>query len=111
MKKRLTYLAILFLFAVASAFIVLKYQRDTGKKESELFEIIPRKGNSFQSPEWTLSKKISTGLIQKIKSDPSDVKSRVALAAIYLQEARSSGNFNYYDRAALNCVNAVLKKD
>ena len=111
MKKRYTYFAILFLFAVASGFIILKYQRDTDKKESELFEIIPRKGNSAQSSEWTLSKKISVRLIQKIENDPSDIKSRIALAAIYLQEARSSGNFGYYDRAALNCVNAVLKKD
>jgi len=111
MKKRLTYLVILFFFTAASGFIILKYQRDRGKKESELFEIIPRKGNSAQSPEWILSKKMSVGLIQKIKNDPSDSKSHVALAAIYLQEARSSGNFNYYDRAALNCVNAVLKKD
>ena len=111
MKKRLTYPIILFLFAVASGFIILKYQKDRSKKESELFEIIPRKGNSAQSSEWTLSKKISVRLIQKIENDPSDIKSRIALAAIYLQEARSSGNFGYYDRAALNCVNAVLKKD
>jgi tetratricopeptide (TPR) repeat protein len=111
MKRRLSYLVILFLFAVASGFIILKYQRDSSKKESELFEIIPRKGNSIQSSEWTLSKKMSARLIQKIKNDPLDIKSRIALAAIYLQEARSSGNFGYYDRAALNCVNAVLKKD
>ena len=111
MKKRYTYLAILFLFAIASGFIILKYQRDRDRKESELFEIIPRKGNSVQSSEWVQSKKISAKLIRKIKSDPSDIKSRIALAAIYLQEARSSGNFSYYDRAALNCVNTVLKKD
>ena len=111
MKKRFTYLAILVLFAVLSGFVILKYERDKNKKESELYEIIPRKGNSIQSPEWTLSKKISVQLIQKIINDPSDVKSRIALVAIYLKEARSSGNFSYYDKAALNCVNAVLKKD
>jgi tetratricopeptide (TPR) repeat protein len=111
MKKRYTYLAILFVFAIASGFIILKYQRDHNKKESELFEIIPRKGNSIQSSEWTLSKKVSTQLMQKIKNDPSDIKSPIALAAIYLQEARCSGNFGYYDKAALNCVNTVLKKD
>jgi len=111
MKKRFTYPIILFLFAVASGFIILKYQKDRSKKESELFEIIPRKGNSAQSSEWTLSKKVSVRLIQKIENDPSDIKSRIALAAIYLQEARSSGNFAYYDRAALSCVNTVLKKE
>jgi tetratricopeptide (TPR) repeat protein len=111
MKKRYTYVIILSLFVATSGFIILKYQRDKNKKEVVLFEIIPRKGNSMQSSEWISSKKISARLIQKIKNDPSDIKSRIALAAIYLQEARSSGNFAYYDRAALNCVNTVLKKD
>jgi len=111
MKKRFLYFSILFLFAIASGFIILKYKKDKTRKESEFFEIIPRKGNSIQSPEWALSKKMSLGFIQKIKDNPSDSKSLIGLAAIYLQEARSSGNFAYYDKAALNCVNAVLKKD
>jgi tetratricopeptide (TPR) repeat protein len=111
MKKRSLYLSILFLFAIACGFIILKYKKDKSRQESELFEIIPRKGNSMQSPEWALSKKMSAGLIQKIKENPSDIKSLVGLAAIYLQEARSSGNFAYYDKAALNCVHAILKKD
>jgi tetratricopeptide (TPR) repeat protein len=111
MKKRILYFAILLLFAVASGFIILKYQKDKSRKESELYEVIPRKGNSILSPEWVLSKKMSVGLIQKIKNNPSDIKSLAGLAAIYLQEARSSGNFSYYDKAAMNCVNAILRKD
>jgi len=111
MKKRHTYFIVLSLFVATSGFIILKYQRDKNKKGSELFEIIPRKGNTIQSSEWTSLKKVSERLIQKIKRDPSDSKSRIALAEIYLQEARSSGNFSYYDGAALNCVNTILKKD
>ncbi len=111
MKKKYTYVAVLSSFVVISAFIILKYQRDKDKSDSQLYEVVPRKGNSVQSAEWTLSKKASSQLIQKIRNDPADIKSRIALAAIYLQEARSSGNFSYYDKAALSCVNAVLKKD
>jgi tetratricopeptide (TPR) repeat protein len=54
---------------------------------------------------------MSSGFIQKIKENPSDIKSLNGLTTIYLQEARASGNYSYYDKAALNCVNAVLKKD
>ena len=111
MKKRPLYLVVVILFASASAFIVLKYQHDKRKQASVLYEIIPRKGNPNQSSEWVLTKKVSTTLIQKIKRNPSDIKSLVALSAIYLQEARSSGNFSYYDKAALNCINKVLEKD
>jgi tetratricopeptide (TPR) repeat protein len=35
----------------------------------------------------------------------------MTLTGIYLQEARISGNFNYYNTAALKCIAATLKKD
>jgi tetratricopeptide (TPR) repeat protein len=111
MKRRFIYIIALFLFAITSGFIILKYKNDKNRKESELYEIISRKGNSMQSSEWTISKKRSSALIQKIKENPSDIKSLNGLTAIYLQEARASGNYSYYDKAALNCVNAVLRKD
>jgi tetratricopeptide (TPR) repeat protein len=111
MKKRFIYFIALFLFAITSGFIILKYKSDKNKNESELFSIIPRKGNSINSGEWILSNKIFTGLLQKIKKNPSDIKSLNGLTAIYLQEARASGNYSYYDKAALNCVNVVLKND
>lgn len=111
MKKQKLYFAILFLFAAVSVLIILKYKNEQRRAEAKLYEIIPRKGNSVQSPEWVLSKKASVELIKKIKQHPADIKSLAKLAALYLQEARVSGNFSYYDRAAMNCVNAILKRD
>ena len=111
MRKKSIYIVILLFFAIASGLIILKYKSDKTRKESALYEIIPRKGNASQSSEWALSKKISSGLIKKIKRNPSDLKSLDALIAIYLQEARTSGNFSYYDKAAMNCINTVLKID
>jgi hypothetical protein len=37
--------------------------------------------------------------------------SKLKLSALYLQEARISGNYTYYDMAAMKLVNDVLKKD
>jgi len=111
MKKRFIYIIALFLFGITSGFIILKYKTDKSKKESELYDIIPRRGNSTPAAEWVLSKKISLGLFKKIKENPSDIKSLNGLTAIYLQEARASGNYSYYDNAALNCVHAVLTKE
>jgi len=111
MNKKFIYLIAVLLFAAISGIVVLKYKSDRARKESQLYQILPRKGNVTQSSEWALAKKISTRLIQKIKQNPSDIKSLDALAAIYLQEARSTGNYSYYDKAAMNCVNEVLKKD
>ncbi len=111
MKKKFLYTSLLIVFAFACVLIVIKYKNENGNREAQLLELLPRKGNATQSPEWKLEKRLGDQLIEKIKKDRSDIKSLNALTAIYLQEARSSGNFSYYDKAARNCVNAVLKKD
>src|SRR5216117_180426 len=111
MKKRFIYSFVFLLFIVASGFIILKYKKEADKKNSELFVLLPGKGNAAQNAEWNVAKKLSASLIEKINVNPNDVKLLNSLTAIYLQEARTSGNFAYYDNAALNCVNRVLKID
>ena len=78
--------------------------------QQELARIVPRKGTALQA-EWAICRNSSEALIRKIKANPDDAKSLLGLSALYLQEARSSGNYSYYDRAALHCVNRVLRKD
>ena len=110
MKQKFIYGIAVALFVIASGFIILKYKKDKTKKESALYEIAPRKGNSLPD-EWILCRNASTALMKKIKQNPADVKSLLGLTALYLQEARTSGNYSYYDKAALNSVNLLLKKD
>jgi tetratricopeptide (TPR) repeat protein len=110
MKKRLIYISVIFFFLVASGFIILKYKTDPGKKGAELLQIIPRKGNAADG-EWQATKNLSNNLIEKIRSNPSDLKSLNALTALYLQEARASGSYTYYNNAALNYINSVLEVD
>ena len=110
MKQKFIYGIALVLFVIASGFIILKYKKDKTKKESALYEIAPRKGNSLPA-EWAVCRNASIALINKIKQNPADIKSLLGLTALYLQEARTSGNYSYYDKAAINCVSLVLKKD
>jgi tetratricopeptide (TPR) repeat protein len=46
-----------------------------------------------------------------IKKNPDDEKSLLALAALFIQEARITGNYVYYDMAAMKYINTVLNKD
>jgi tetratricopeptide (TPR) repeat protein len=46
-----------------------------------------------------------------LKENPDDDKSGLALAAIYIQEARITGDHMYYDLAAMHQINNILKKD
>jgi len=61
--------------------------------------------------EWVLMRDFTTTLRDEIEKNPADVKSILALATVFIQEARITGNYVYYDKAALKCVNRVLKGD
>jgi len=51
------------------------------------------------------------GLLAKLRADPNDQKSRLLLAEAYMQEGRVTGNHPYYDAAAMQLLQDVLKAD
>ena len=61
--------------------------------------------------EWVNTKAAMQGLLAKLRSDPNDLKSRLLLAEAYMQEARVTGNHPYYDAAATQLLQEVLKRD
>ena len=111
MKKNTMYGFTIFLFVLAAAGIFFKYKNDESKKENRLYPVLDRKGNAVETDEFKAVLARSEALIKKIKTKPDDNKANLALASLYVQEARASGNYMYYDQAALKYVNAVLKKD
>jgi tetratricopeptide (TPR) repeat protein len=48
-------------------------------------------------------------LSSAVKADPEDTKSSLKLAALFIEEARVTGNNMYYDKAGMRYVNTVLK--
>jgi len=70
-----------------------------------------RQGNIGLSSEWLNAKQAIQGLLAKIKDNPNDMKSMVNLAMAYVQESHVTGDHAYYDKAAIEIVDAVLKKD
>jgi tetratricopeptide (TPR) repeat protein len=109
MKKKILYL-LLFVIA-ALAFMVMRFTK-TGKAPDTVYSnILPRTASLAYAAEWAVVKNNAAVLINKIRQNPGDVKSLMVLTALYIQEARNTGNFNYYNAAALKCIDAVLKKD
>jgi tetratricopeptide (TPR) repeat protein len=107
MKKKYIYgiFIIFVLFALGAIFV--KYK----KSESDFYTLLDRPGMSGDEREWTLTKNYAANLEQTLQKNPADVKSSLALASIFIQEARITGNYYYYDRAAMSCVNKVLQND
>ena len=110
MKKRFLYSFLLLLSVAASTFMLTRIKKTT-KNKTAYCSLLPRKSSLAYAVEWTVVKNNVDVLTRKIDENPSDIKSLLALTAQYIQEGRNTGNFNYYNEAALKCINAVLEKD
>jgi len=111
MKKRFLYPALLILFVAASAFMLIRITEPDSKNAHVYSELLPRKTSLVYAAEWAVIKNNAEVLIRQIKETPTDIKSLLALTALYIQEGRNTGNLNYYNEAALKCIDVILEKD
>ena len=111
MKKKNIYLLSIVIFCVAVAGIILKYNYKKAQDENKIYTLLPRKGALANSDEWKQAKHSSDSLLALIKDNATDSKSQLRLAALYIQEARVTGNYAYYDVAAMKYINDVLNLD
>jgi tetratricopeptide (TPR) repeat protein len=111
MKKKAVYITTVLLFVVAILFVVIKYKKEVLREEYATYELLPRQGVLAQQEEWNVVKTNAATLLDKIKANPADKKSLLALSGIFIQEARVTGNHLYYDKAAMKYINKVLKAD
>jgi tetratricopeptide (TPR) repeat protein len=107
MKKNYGYAMWLVAFAATATFILLGYHAS----ENKIDNLLERNGSSAATNEWVLMRDYASSLRNKIEKNPEDIKSMLALTTLFIQEARITGNYVYYDKAALKCVNRVLKQD
>ncbi len=104
MRKNLyPILLVAFGLAVAAIFF-LKKPAAPGLPEPK-----DRIGRLALGGEWVNTKASMQGLLAKLRADPSDQKSRLLLAEAYMQEGRVTGNHPYYDAAAMQLLQEVLK--
>lgn len=111
MKKISAYVVLLFLFMAAIAFILHKYKKDSTQKETTFYHLLPRKGALVGQEEWKMVQLNANDLLNKIKANPTDTRSLVTLSGLFIQEARITGNYIYYDRAAMSYVEKILGQD
>jgi len=111
MKKKNIYLLCIVLFCLSVAAIIIKYNYKKSADEKKDYVLLERKGALANSDEWKHAKRSSDSLLTLIKDNPTDSKSQLRLAQLYIQEARVTGNYAYYDVAAIKYINDVLNLD
>lgn len=111
MKNKIFYPFLIIFFIGSVGFIILKQQRNEQIKENIVYTLLPRKGMLTKADEWINTKKNVEMLQKKIVANTADIKSIIALANYFILEARATGNYAYYDKAAMKLVNDVIKMD
>lgn len=104
--RRTLYAALTVFSLVFAAFIFFN-----GKNKSTFPELKDRSGVLAQDPEWAMVKANYTKICQELEAKPEDKKTLLQLAKTFMQEGRVTGDFSYYNKAALDMVDLVLKKD
>ena len=104
--RRTLYVMLTVFSLVFAAFIVMK-----GKDKSEFPVLKERTGLLANDPEWVTVKATYAKLRKDLDAKPEDKKTLLTLAKTFMQEGRVTGNFSYYNKAALDMVELVLKKD
>src|ERR1700761_574923 len=97
MKKKYIYISLLVFVGICVCGIILKYRNG----EPNTYNLLDRKGVIADAREWQITRSYAASLQQLLKKNPDDAKSSLALAAIFIQEARVTGNYVYYDKAAM----------
>ncbi|MDQ6757164.1 MAG: transposase, partial [Bacteroidota bacterium] len=111
MNKKGIYFIVIVLFLVAISFIIIKYNNQKEVSENKTYTLLERKGALAQTNEWGFTKNQAKNYLLTLEKNPNDIKPMLGLAAIFIQEARVTGNYVYYDMAAMKYVNKVLKND
>ncbi|HPH91626.1 MAG TPA: hypothetical protein PLZ68_12430, partial [Ferruginibacter sp.] len=111
MKRNLLSFILVVLFIGAAGFVVLQYKNKEQKKRTAVYTLLERKGTQSKTEEWKFIKSAVEKLQAAVQQNPADKKSLTALANYMIMEARASGNYSYYDAAAMEYVNDVLAAD
>src|SRR5688572_14987295 len=99
-----------FLFIVCCALMALSCQNRIASTSNKLVipELINRPHVIGPEDEIGYINDMYTGLVQKIKADSSDLESRLALAELFMMEARISGEHGHYYPAALQVIQGAM---
>lgn len=104
MRKNLYLILIVAtLILLASIFIFSK------KPKEKLTPFKERTGTIALTGEWLNTKKAIQGLLATIEQNPEDYKAMLNLSQAYIQEGRVTGDHGYYDKAAIELLDIVIK--
>ena len=103
--KKYFYIISFIIIALTAYYLINK------QKKVAIPGLLERTGTIAAGTEWLNTKEAIQGYLKILRSDPKNIKTKLALAQAYLQEARVTANYAYYMPAAAILMDDVLKAE
>jgi tetratricopeptide (TPR) repeat protein len=104
--RNILYSVLVLFCTVFGAFIFMN-----GKSKTTLPTLKPRTGALAQAPEWVETQASYNKIMVELEAKPGDIRNSLLLAKTFMNEARATGDFSYYNPAALDLIESVMAKD
>ena len=111
MKKNVIYMLSVAFFFSCVIFIVYKYVVNKQRDAIVPLTLKERKGVIANGDEWDKTRKMAAYYTEAARKNPGNEKAFLTLASLFIQESRITGDYLYYDAAAMSCVEHVLAND
>ncbi len=98
---------VLVLFCATFAAVIFV----NGKSKNTFPTLKARSGALAQATEWAETQLTYNKLVTELEAKPGDARNTLKLAKTFMNEGRATGDFTYYNKAALDLIEMVLAKD
>lgn len=91
--------------------VLFAYKKQQSVSENTEYTLLSR-GTAFSdTAEWNYMKERVDNYMNTLSLNKTDLKALTGIAGVYVQEGRITGNYAYYDKAAMHYVNKALQVD
>jgi tetratricopeptide (TPR) repeat protein len=111
MKNKILYLFLAVMMTLSSCMNQAPKTANKGTKAEAFAPLKERNQQLAMLGDWNTVKAQAAQLQAKIQEDSSDLKSKILLAQLYMQEARVTGEHPYYYPATLTILDNVISHD
>ena len=111
MKRKSTYVLLLTGAGITLLIILFAYKKQQNNESGAEYPLVKRAAAFADSAEWNYMKERADEYLNTLSLNNADLKALTGLAGLYVQEARITGNYAYYDKAAMHYINKALVVD
>lgn len=91
--------------------VLFAYKKQQTASENTEYTLLNRGAAFSDTAEWNFMKEKVYNYMNTLSLNQTDLKALTGLAGVYVQEGRITGNYAYYDKAAMHYVNKALQVD